>query len=506
MKKTEPTVDKNPAKIPKNETCTLIRLLRTEDLMLWSGSRLVSTLTWFQGDYTVAAAKLQTRLVALIGANPWLTGRIIRQRRVNYLAYSAALDHHKNNNNDTGTTAALTEAAVQDLFTVVSPEESPLSRETPIIQASAIARHSGYTCRPKWNQPVYLVTVVPCRTNPTSKFALVVSMSHIAGDGHTFYSLYNCLVGTNDDAKGNKEKTDSSTTDDCSLPQLQVERIATSLQQIGQVILDHQAKSNKQVQQQPTKVSRTKPPREPLLAQSPALLIPSALSLIAGKVRERLWPCGSSNKDAAPFPTTQRYCLVDVQAVQRLKQEAVNENTMAATTTTTTTSIISTNDIITSWILSRSRCRHGFMAVNVRGRLAGHDMNHAGNYFSLVYYRVPDDCATPSLIRSSIEPLCRTVTSTIPPNRHWLGGGSVIVTNWATFATSRVTLGIDDSDVQEELHCPLFTHQLDQHPANVVIGIVFRARGSQLGMFLCGTPSKLRGLADCPFATQSDFI
>jgi hypothetical protein len=493
MKKTNQSIDKHIAKIPKNDALTLIRLLRMEDLLLWTGARLVSTLTWFQGDYTVAAAKLQTRLVELIRANPWLTGRIIRRRGTNYLAYSSALDSQ---NNDTGTTTALMESAVQALFTIVSPAKSPLSRDTPTVQASAIARHAGYTCRPKWNQPVYLVSVVPCRTCPTKKFALIVSMSHIVGDGHTFYSLYNYLVATNDDTKDNDEKESNSPfTDDYSLPQLQVERIATSLQQIDQVIRDHQAKSNPKLK--PNKASRVQQPREALLVQSPAMLVPSAISLLTGKVRERLH-CGivADHKDA-PYPTMQRYCYVDMEAMQLLKQQALE------TANATSNSIISTNDVFTSWILMHSRCRHGFMAVNLRGRLPGHEATHAGNYAMLVYYRIPHDCATPARIRSSIEPLCRTATTNLPPSRCWLGGGSVLVSNWATFATPRVTLG---DQVVEELHCPMFTHQLDQHPANVVIGIVFRARGSQLGMVLCGTPSKLRGLEHCPFASKSDFV
>jgi hypothetical protein len=142
------------------------------------------------------------------------------------------------------------------------------------------------------------------------------------------------------------------------------------------------------------------------------------------------------------------------------------------------------------------------MVVNVRDRLPGHESHHAGNYATAVYYRIPVDCANPFLIRSSIAPLCRTITSCIPPSR-WLGGGVVFVSNWSSFASDRVTLG---ENCREELHIPLSSNPLDAHPPNVVIGIIFRARGKQLGMILCGTPSKLDGLEPCPFASESDFL
>jgi hypothetical protein len=513
MNKSEPTVDKMAdAKIEgKEDETVLVRLLPTEDFMLRMGNLLVTTLTWFQGEYTVAADKLQARLVALVCANPWLTGRIVRLRGTNYIAFTGA-------GNDE---AALAKAA-RALFTLVPPEQSPLSRDTPIIQATSISRDAGYTCRATWNRPLYAVTVVPCRANPTSKFAVVVSMSHIVGDGHTFYSLHNYLIGGDENKKGNHYKQSTSAPDCCSLPHLQVERIATSLQDIGQVIHNYQTKDDPK---------RKRRPHEPLLTQSPCFLLPVILSLIAAKARRvsseiaarigqvlsliaakvrqvlslnaaKVRPglritCGESLHAA-----TLRYWSVDGEAIQRLKQEIVEQlittNDSSASTSSADT-FISTNDVIASWFMLKSGCRQSFMAVNVRGRVAGHESHHAGNYLKLVYYRVPEDCATPMLIRSSIEPLCRTVASSIPPSR-WFGGGIALLTNWTSFATARVTLG---ENCLEELHVPLIT---DEAPPNMVVGVLFRACGNQLGICVCGTPSKLNGLDPCPFATESDFL
>jgi hypothetical protein len=77
-----------------------------------------------------------------------------------------------------------------------------------------------------------------------------------------------------------------------------------------------------------------------------ARLSPSvALSLIAGKVRQSL-RCGSDSSDTSS-PT------------------AANDSS----TTSSTSAFVSTNDMITSWFMSQSCFRYGFMAVNVRGRL-----------------------------------------------------------------------------------------------------------------------------------------
>jgi hypothetical protein len=81
-----------------------------------------------------------------------------------------------------------------------------------------------------------------------------------------------------------------------------------------------------------------------------------------------------------------------------------------------------------------------------------------------------------------MEPLCRTITSSIPPSR-WLGGGVVFVTNWATFATARVTLG---ENCHEELHISLVTTPLDVHSPNIVLGVIFRARGKINWACVCG--------------------
>ena len=56
--------------------------------------------------------------------------------------------------------------------------------------------------------------------------------------------------------------------------------------------------------------------------------------------------------------------------------------------------------------------------------------------------------------------------------------------------------------VEEEIHYPLYTYQVDTHPYNTIIAILYRESNhtiqnqneNQIGLMLCGSPSRLDGL------------
>lgn len=449
---------KNLGKIKKNETATRIRLLPIEDFMLVTGGRLVSSLTWFAGDHATAAGVLRDRLRDIVAANPWLTGQIVRRNATNYLEYFSPAAEEE-------------EAALSELFLHVSPKKSLFSRTTSVVTVSAVARQMGYTVQPQRKHRVFALTVIPCRTSPTTHFCVFASMSHIVGDGHTFYSIYNYLIGggtgSSSSATGSSDKNDDAAQaggSGVAVPVLEAIRIESSPQQVAEALGGVR--------------------REPLLTQSLAFLLPAAVGMVVGKLRALC---------CMQFQTRQHYCFLKATEINKMKEEAGQADT--------TVDFCSTNDVISAWIFSNARCRHGFMTVNLRGRLEGHTENHAGNYITLLYYRIPADCSTPGLVRRSVSALKRAKTASSPPAR-LLTGGAVILTNWATFASDRVTL----PNCREELHCPLLTNQLDKHPANVILGVVFRAQSNQLGMLICGTGSKMDGLDPCPFASGKDFI
>jgi hypothetical protein len=226
--------------------------------------------------------------------------------------------------------------------------------------------------------------------------------------------------------------------------------------------------------------------REPLLALSYSFVLPSVGALVAGKIRGLC---------CADYRLQHHYFLVDRDTIEQMKQEASSNDAEEIQ--------LSLNDVVTSWYMTHSRCRHGFMAVNLRGRRAGYTENLAGSYLASMYYQIPKHCATPQSIRRSLAQFKRAddTAKTIRPPAQLLFGGGAVITNWAGIANADVNLVLPDgSRMEEEIHLPLYTHQADTQPANVVFAFLFRAGPNQVGMFTCGSPSKVNGLRNCPFA------
>jgi hypothetical protein len=634
----------------KGNDMAYIRLNEFEDRLLLTGGRLVSTITWYRGDHTEAAVHLQARFDRILLANPWMTGKIQRRRRwypfgTNYLVY------RKNIMSSSTKTA---NRISNGLFLHLAPSESPLSRyHTPMEDVSDIVRQHRLSCLPDYHHHIYRVAIVPCSKSPTTHFAVIVSMSHIAGDAHTFYALYNALmnfhpdglrtasssmslaietnatesssmdleVDSSTDSNNSEDNHQVNTNHDSTIPVLTVNRVSTY-----PIDMQHAMGSR----------------RDSTLSVSLSFIIPSALSMVYGKLRNI---CSPTNQ----YKIERRYIRIDQDKIDGMKQEAIrvhpchdnsndhihkqnidqshniptthedrdtaqpesplsqrqpydsslnhhhhhhcsNSNNTNSTNRNTAT-FCSLNDVVTSWVLMNSKCRHGFMAINMRNRQLHHpnhptddNANHqdnfeesieiypdslAGNYISLLYYQIPRNCSTPMLIRQSLSNLrrveCTSITSalslprttqnekTIPqqlprsssgttttstsapkPAPLLFFGGSIVVTNWCSFRnmTNHTTNGLPDVPspslpppstttaaaaktnpdhirsspssfiIAEEIHYPLYTYQVDTHPYNTIIAILYREsiHENQIGLMLCGSPSRLDTLiSSCPF-------
>lgn len=136
-----------------------------------------STITWFRGDCQAASEILQSRLGTILEANPWLSGRVMKRNDKLLLIYNQAKAFN------------LTEH-----FQCLSPKESPLSRDMP-LDKQAKASSELLIVKNGPTQSLFQVSIVPCHKNPKTCFGVVVSLSHIIADGHTFYSIHNMLSG-----------------------------------------------------------------------------------------------------------------------------------------------------------------------------------------------------------------------------------------------------------------------------------------------------------------------
>jgi hypothetical protein len=176
--------------------------------------------------------------------------------------------------------------------------------------------------------PLYKVTLL----NFDGSFALLVSMSHILGDGSTFYRLHNMLA-----------------------PDMAVGALDRSLIDISR------------------EASSVLGAAEASFLESDAVAQSFRLNVVQ--------------------PACSHLAWVNQEAIQRRKEEEAARGCKFN---------LSTNDILTSAFFEASGCDVGCMAMNLRGRLPGVNIEHsAGNYETTIPYMPPD--FHPSAIRHSVR-------------------------------------------------------------------------------------------------------
>jgi hypothetical protein len=129
----------------------------------------VSTVTFFNG--AVPQSYLSERTKLIVRANPWLAGYLKRTKEGISLCYSAAHNENEKNLFLTATDTQLHE----------SMDYEELCRR---LRGSLVK--AGRSCLGRREEPLFLVSAIAISS---SKFAVVVSISHTIADGHTFYRL-----------------------------------------------------------------------------------------------------------------------------------------------------------------------------------------------------------------------------------------------------------------------------------------------------------------------------
>jgi hypothetical protein len=165
---------------------TSIRLLPLEQTLGLFDTPM-TTLTYFDGNYLVAAKHLMERIPQIIEANPWLGG---------WGARAKGDTEVKLWYDETGKEVA------SGIFYCFEPGEVPFTTDVPYDQLEKLGKGLNIERKVKIpstpevlgkNQALWRVTVVPTTDKPDSKFALVVSMSRLLGDMYTFYMLQGML-------------------------------------------------------------------------------------------------------------------------------------------------------------------------------------------------------------------------------------------------------------------------------------------------------------------------
>ena len=365
----------------------------------------ISTITFYNGKAPIDF--LRERVASVVQANPWLISQQENGIRGKpELKVTNVMDHAK---------ACCNEVMISALHAGMHP-----SKLVPLLSPFLVKQG-------KWNiyrgELPFRVTIV--RTDSTT-FALVVSMSHMLGDGHTFYQVSGMLS-----CDRTVHALDPHRHPDCDKACLR--------QYLGAKKYEGQM---------------------------------SISSLLGNFVLPRLNPCAR--------PPVLDVHLINVGWVALQKKEHAIDHADSLVP------FVSTNDVLTSW-LSRLLRRSGgiTMAINLRSRLRnlGLKDTHAGNYEAGCHL-FTDESATPALVRKCVMNGMRGGREKYPSIGVRLRGSHTLVTNWASLHQ-----GIDLPDCKTGMHMPLLHWQQKVSvPTLSATFIIFQASKDQLGIYTIAPP------------------
>ena len=362
----------------------------------------VTTVTLYEGSAPVEF--LRSRIACLLEKNPWLTSRIVKKSTVNgvvALAYTKGLD---------------AESVVGEHLSVYEPGEVELSLDKPYEEL--------------------VRCLLPLQRSMTLPgFALVVSMNHTLGDGHTYYRLYS-MLGID---------TQPEELDPVRVPGF--EEAKTEI--IGS--------------------------KETAMFSSAGLSFGILGTYLCAKFGRR---------------PPQNVCVNEVDAawVDKEKARVAQEAQVP---------FVSSNDVLTSWFFREMKSDLHIMVANFRSRrpsVLNLTDAHVGNYEANLPY-FPGDVETPEVIRQSIRGAdgafrakrAGSPATELPSFSKLLRNRTSIVTNWASFYCD-VKLQNDVQDTGEDklepkLHFPIM--ESDGIITSVWNNaIIFRPRAGELGVLL----------------------
>ena len=476
------TLSKSKKRLKKDSKASIMKRVQlmegeTSTIMM-DVATSISTVTFMEGNHKSAGVYIRQRLKEMIKMNPWLCGYLDQDTKLGEKS-PVFVFHDTMQSVDEAKKSNDVNNLVDFVFTHLKPGFNELNRNTSypdmskIVKPFLVKKGSESIRRPQ--EPQFKVTIIPDVESENNRWALIVSMSHVIADGHTFYKIHNML------------------SEDTPIIKLNFTR--------KPLIMSYNAvkamgKENVGFLQQP----------------KPGLLIHLAASTILGKLFG---------------PTCAvRIFKLNNDFIASKKKESLNGNDGIQ--------FVSTNDIITSTICSVSKCDIGTMDVNFRGRLQSINQSNmeanledtdAGNYEDKIIYRTPD-CSTPSLIRKSITNdqnnqntkswLIRASTPhTILPKSildFWKIQMITCVSNWSTFSKP---LHLEKAcNSIAILHLPLF--ESNDIPARTFTGcFIFSARENEtedmkkgmntqtIGLAVAGRPDVLDAISKCGLVNGS---
>ena len=140
----------------------------------------IASVTFCQGDPRAAYASLKSKVQETLAANPWVGGRLDKQKNLTF-------------------NLTVTDADVDDILSIC--KNASVHRRQPypkLVAACAkdpnVTVQNGKKTQKSGGRITKCVVVEPEQSG--GEFAIVFSMSHVAADGHDYYRIYNMFCGT----------------------------------------------------------------------------------------------------------------------------------------------------------------------------------------------------------------------------------------------------------------------------------------------------------------------
>jgi len=397
------------------------QLLPLEEALFSNGLAPTTTLSWLEAPVDIA--QLRARAAEIVFNNPWLVGKL--QKRdgkwgIEYSPFDSVED-------------AKRDAIEKAVFRTFGPGQVDVHPDLPwTAQCKICQDHATVLLQPKQElkgDTFWKISAIP--TSDEKYVGLAVSLSHTIGDGHTFYKLYGALLGD-------------------AIPALTVTR-----------------------QQETTRQQEEHFGKDESKVMASLGVIGTAIRGLLGKLVLGYWR-------PQHWTTVAKVYRIDPQKIAHLKTAASEQGTADGDDDVP---FVSTNDIISSWMLKN--CPNGIVAMNMRGRLDGHNDDMAGNYENCLYLRQAD-CATPALIRRAVSTGKRAITVDDPYSNWELSSGSLlgVVTNWASFYPANL-----DPVHKTHYHGPI-ANLGEQVPPTIAACLIFNS-----GVAVAGEDSRTKRLS-----------
>ena len=270
----------------------------------------ITTVSFYDGE---RPDDLGERLGAVVRANPWLQGQLVTNPKGRPVLAVPKTEHLRPDESVARSLRHVTDPALH-----ADMPYGALRKRTAEFSAK-----TGAECLDQPDQTLFRVAVVAVEEQ---RFALVVSMSHMLGDAHTFYQV-------------------------CSM-------------------LDRQ--------RQPFAMTAARPPDfergvRRMLGEAVAEFLASTLLLVAFSVSLNFQPRHS--------PVVH---LVNPKGIQQLKESHAHKNKKKAKGRGVP--YVSTNDILVSWFCALCGASINYMMVNFRNHIPGATDAHACNLVGTVVY------------------------------------------------------------------------------------------------------------------------